>query len=437
MRMLCKTILVVSGLVLAASGRAQPAPVQPAPANPVDVLVESAARGDFAPTARALEQAQDPDLRAVLRAQLAAARFEGTVLNDPALTRLAAGEDPVLRRAALSVLTSAAFVQADFAAAARFGRQLAEALAASGDTEFATETERSWRLAALLAEQPRQALAGPVAPGGTAMRIDRVGLPRIDMAVNGQAQEAVFDTGAAFSVLSAETARRMGVRVIETETSVGNGVQGTVSVRVGIADRLEVAGNALTNVPFLIVDDSQLTFPLPGGYDIKAILGLPVMRALGRLRVEAAGRLAVLPAAPAAGPANMHANTTSVFVDVAIDGRAFPLLLDTGANQTRLTALYAEAVPAAVAGLETRMAGSASAGGARQDRVATWANAPLALGGRQLRLPELPIALPGEGTPPRVYGVLGSNVLRAFESYTLDFAAMRLDLGEPLQVAAR
>ena len=35
-----------------------------------------------------------------------------------------------------------------------------------------------------------------------------------------------------------------------------------------------------------------------------------------------------------------------------------------------------------------------------------------------------------------MYGALGSDALRAFESYTLDFNAMTLELGEPVPAAA-
>ena len=421
----------------AALAVAAPASAQ-APAT-LDALFEAAGRGETAPLSRALERDGDADVEALLRARLAAARFDPTAGRDAAVRRLAAGSDPAKRRAALFILTASAFAEGDYAEAARIGRELAEALAASGDADRAADAERGWRAAALLAGQPRQARLAPVVEGNTALRTDRVGLPRIDISVNGQAQEAVFDTGAALSVLSTETARRLGVRIIETETRIGNGVEGTVAARVGIAERVEIAGTVLVNVPFLIIDDSQLTFPLPGGYDIKAIIGMPVMRALGRMRLETgAGRMTVLPPASApGGPPNLHASSNMVFVDVGIDGRSFPLLLDTGANQTSLTALYAEAVPAAVAGLESRVAATASAGGSRQDRVASWANAPISVAGRSLRLPTLPVALRGEGPPPRFYGTLGSNALRAFESYTLDFAAMRLELGEPVRVAGR
>lgn len=402
----------------------------------LDALFEAAGRGDVGPVARALAAPASPEVRALLEARLALARLTPGLAADPQLRALSESGDPAIRRAALAMLTQAAFADGDYEGAARFGRALATALTVAGRAEEAAAAGRTAGLAALLVGHPAQALDGAVAAATIPARTDRVGLPRIDIAVNGVAQEAVFDTGANLSVLSAETARRMGVTVMESETQVGNGVDGTVPVRIGIAARVEIAGTVLTNVPFLVIDDANLTFPLPGGYDIRAIVGLPAMRALGRFRMEsAAGRLVVQPPAdPAAAgpPANLHADGTDLFIDVTVDGRPMALHLDTGANQTSLSALYAEANPEAVATLATGEARRASAGGATQTRVATWANAPVGLAGRNLVLPQLPVTLPVAGERPRVYGVLGSNALRAFESYTIDFATMRLDLGAPV-----
>jgi predicted aspartyl protease len=374
----------------------------------------------------------------LLRARLAAARYDPAVARDPALARLALSGDRPLRDAALSILTSASFAGGDYRAAETWGRRLAQAQAARGDAEGAAGTERAWRLAALLAASPAQTLEGAVGAGETAARLDRVGLPRIDIAVNGMGQEAVFDTGANLSVLSAETARRLGVRLLDGASNVGNGVQGIVPIRAGIADRLTIAGATLRNVPFLIIEGAQLTFPVPGGYDIKAIIGLPVMRALGRMRMVAGGGRFALLAPSEAQPAlpNMVASGNNVFVAVAVDGREVPMHLDTGANPTRLSALYARAHPEAVAALPRRQTGLASAGGAVMANVATWPNAPLALAGRTLVLPSLQVALPSASGPaPRFMGVLGSDVLTRFESYMLDFRAMRLELGAPVQAA--
>jgi len=425
--------------LLALSPAAQAQASAPASPSPIDAAFEAAERGDLGPAERALRTAEG-DAAALLRARLAAARYDAAVARDPALARLAESGDRALRDAALAILTSASFAGGDYRAAEAWGRRLAEAQAARGDAEGAAGTERAWRLAALLAGSPALAVEGEVREGETAARLDRVGLPRIDMAVNGMAQEAVFDTGANLSVLSAETARRLGLRLLDGASNVGNGVQGTVPIRVGIADRLTIAGTMLRNVPFLIIDDAQLTFPIPGGYDIKAIVGLPVMRALGRMRLAAAaGRFAVLaPAEAQPAPPNMSASGNNVFVTVAVDGQSVPMHLDTGANPTRLSALYAAAHPETVAALARSQAGLASAGGAVAVSVATWRDAPLALAGRTLVLPSLQVALPAAAGPaPRFMGVLGSDVLGRFESYTLDFRAMRLELGGPVAAAAR
>jgi hypothetical protein len=428
-------IFLAALLALSPAARAQ-AQAPPAP-SAIEAAFEAADRGDLGPAERALGAAVG-DAAALLRSRLAAARYDPAVARDPALARLALSGDGALRDAALSILASASFAGGDYRAAESWGRRLAQAQAARGDAEGAAATGQMWRLAALLAGSRALVVEGAAGEGGTPARVDRVGLPRIDVAVNGLAQEAVFDTGANLSVLSAETARRLGVRMLDGASSVGNGVQGTVAIRVGIADRLTIAGTSLRNVPFLIIDDAQLTFPVPGGYDIKAIIGLPVMRALGRMRIERAGRF-VLPARAEARPAapNMSASGNDLFVTVAVDGLDVPMHLDTGANKSGLSALYARAHPEAVAALERRTAGMASAGGARLASVATWPQAPLALAGRTLVLPSLEIALPSaQGPAPRFIGVLGSDVLRAFESYTLDFHAMRLDLGAPVQAAA-
>jgi clan AA aspartic protease (TIGR02281 family) len=293
-------------------------------------------------------------------------------------------------------------------------------------------------LAQLLTGRPPQRVEGSVVPASIASHYDRVGLPRIEVTVNGQAQEAVVDTGANLSVLSRDTARRMGIQVAEAETRVANAVRGTVGVRIGVADRLEIAGTVLRDVPFLIVDDEHLTFPLPGGYDIRAIIGFPVLRALKRFRIEHEGRFSVLPVSGerSASP-NLHASGNDLFVDVAIAGRNVPLHLDTGADETTLSARYTAANPAAVAGLQVSERRSASAGGTRSAQVATWRNASIGLAGRTLVLPSLPVHLPATGRMPRFNGTLGSNALRAFRSYTIDYAAMRLELGEPLGLERR
>lgn len=445
--------LMLGAMALAPAAHAQghgtppaaPAPAASSPAalarpvHPVDALFEAAGRGEVAPLERALaDRSTRPELRVLINAALAASRLDPAAGRDPALRRLAEGRDPVLRRTALRILTSVTFAQGDYEEAVRFGRALSEVLAAAGDAEEAAATAQVWRLAALLAPHGRPRVEGAVRAAAVPARADRVGLTRIDVSVNGQVQDAVVDTGANLSVLSASAARRLGVTILEGETPIGNGVQGNVQTRIGVAARIEIAGTVMVNVPFLIIDDANLTFAqVPGGYDIRAIIGLPELRALGRVRLERAGRFTVLPPAEAGrpAPANLHASGNDLFADLMVEGRPLPLHFDTGANQTQLSALYAASEPARLAALQTQTSRMASAGGARQARAALWPNAPLALAGQSFTMP-LQVMLPGDGPAPRFNGVLGADVLRRFESYTVDFARMRLSLGAPVPPAA-
>ena len=435
-------LLAGAGMTTALPAGAATMAAQAAPAAGVDVndLLEAVARGELAPVDRALAGPLPADTAALLRAARAATRYDFAATADPALARLASGQDPALRRAALTVLTGASFANGDYAGAARAGGQLEDALRAAGKIHDAEGVGRTWRLAALLAGRPAQSLASaaPV-PASSGVHRDAVGMNRMSISVNGTALDSVIDTGANLSVLTTETARRLGIPLIEGGVDVGNSVDSTVPVRVAIVDRLEIAGNVLRNVPFLIIADDALSFTLPTGrYEIKAIVGLPVLRALGRVRIEAAGRFAVLGAAPAgeAGAQNMYGVGDEIYVDVALGGRPVALELDTGANRTSLTARYAAANAAIVAALARRDARSAGAGGARVQSVARWTQVPIAVGGRALVLPEITIALPATGSPPpQTNGTLGQDVLRRFDSYTLDFRAMRLSLGAPVAAA--
>ena len=224
---------------------------QAAPASPdVDALLEGVSRGELAPVDRALAGPLPADTAALLRAARAATRYDATATAAPALARLAAGGDPALRRAALTVLTSAAFANGDYVGAARSGRQLEEALRAYGKTHEAEGVGRTWRLAALLAGRPGQSMNGAPVPASTEVHRDVVGMNRMSIAVNGTALDSVIDTGAGLSVLSETTARQLGLTPVEGGVDVGNSVDSTVPVRVAIVDRLEIAGNVLRNVPF-------------------------------------------------------------------------------------------------------------------------------------------------------------------------------------------
>lgn len=419
-----------------AQARAPATAAQPDRAARLEALSKHVERGDAAALRQALATERDPDVRTLIEMRLAAMRNEAGIAADPRLQRVAADGTPSeTRAAALAIIGGLAFGNGDYQEAARRSAELETLQRAAGKAEDAEQTALTRRLAEMLIPEQPQRLEGAVVPGRGAAQRDIAGLMRVDMSVNGHTQDAVFDTGANLSVLSASTAQRLGVRMLEGDASVGNSVRGTVAVRLGIADRLEIAGNVIRNVVFLVIDDASLTFG-GGAYKIPAIVGYPVMQALGRFRVEPTA-LTVEPASASTnGQRNLVLVSNELFVDARVGGIDVPLYLDTGANPSHLNELFAAAHPEPLAGLariERRLSG---AGGTATGQAVRWSDVPVELAGRSVRMPSLLVGMPGGAAKPATtYGVIGADLLARFASYTIDLKAMRLELGEPLAEA--
>ena len=183
-------------------------------------------------------------------------------------------------------------------------------------------------------------------------------------------------------------------------------------------------------VPAMVIDDSQLTFPQANNYRITSIVGLPVMRALRRVKLDATS-FTVEAAQPFdASRQNLFADSNDLHVPVVVGGRETFLFIDTGANQVILTERFAAAHPDLVETLTTSNLRTASAGGTRTQRSAVWANQELRIGDRAATVPSISIALQTDDLSREHAGVLGSSALRLFRSHTFDFQAMRLELGE-------
>ncbi|TCP87527.1 aspartyl protease [Sphingomonas sp. PP-CE-1A-559] len=206
-------------------------------------------------------------------------------------------------------------------------------------------------IASLLAKQPHQAVAGGMPASISTMR-DKAGLVRAAVVISGLTQNAILDTGANLSVMSASAAKRLGLRIRDGAGRIASPSSGQIVTRVAVADRLIIAGVELAHVAFLVMDDAQLGFPIAGGYQINAILGFPVFRALGRVRFDRAGGFAVgRSTGPALAGDTLRANGNDLYVLANVDKVPVPLHLDTGAASSGLTSLFANRDPQLIGGL--------------------------------------------------------------------------------------
>lgn len=392
-----------------------------------------AADGDVFALAAALPHIGDPDLSLLAQARLAAAQLDAAEARRLVTRYLASGaRSPADRALAWPIVADASFADGDYREAAdaahQWERALTEQNASADDRAGAHQMAV---MAEQLAAAPRQEVDA-YAPKTVRVTRDKAGLPRSGTVINGKPQEVVLDTGANLSTVSLSTARKLGLRLLDGSASVGSASRQAVTSRIGIADHVEFAGLSLSHVAFLVLDDEQLNMPVPGGYQIDAILGFPALRPLQRLQFTGDGHLQPSRShAPADAHGNLRLAGSDLYVDVTLDDVPVAMQLDSGGARSALSSRFASAHPALVKGMKTRKERVAGAGGSHVNDSATWSDVRVRIGEQQTVLPAIAVTLSNSGSGKDT-NLLGGDILQAFDHWTIDFQRMQFEVGTPL-----
>ena len=317
--------------------------------------------------------------------------------------------------------------QAKFADAVR-QYDITQKLGACG--VLSAEEGRGLALAKVLQGESVMGAAVPET-GETPLRIDWARLLRAGVFVNGAESEAVLDTGASYSTMSASTAAEFGVRILPGTAAIGTAT-GNAQARLGVVDRLDVAGAKFNGVPFIVLDDDALSFAW-GFYRIPMIVGLPVLRKLGRVEVllsddEERLRYDRRPTHLAMQDSNLALDGLQLLAAVNLDEYQGRMLLDTGARSTFLNRGVIAKFPNLISDADRTSVLTLGAGGSSRDQAALSIDElRVVVAGRSIKLEDVKIT--GDAHDRRD-GILGQDVLTAGRGYVLDFRAMRLELLE-------
>jgi len=258
---------------------------------------------------------------------------------------------------------------------------------------------------------------------------DRANLMNVPVSAGGKEERFVFDTGANLSTVSEKVAAEMGFRIIDRRIRVGTATGAEAQARLAVAPELRIGGATARNVVFLVLPDSALAFPQIG-YEIRGIVGHPVIAALGEVTLTRDGHLraAARPtAAAAAAEPNLCLDGLDNLVRGRIGGEALLLGLDTGARDSGLFPPYYRRHQAAVDSGRAASIGIGGAGGSRQLSVRYIGPVTLELGGATATLPRLSVAVEPSGQrSDYADGDIGQDVITQFAEMTLDYLAMQL-----------
>jgi hypothetical protein len=250
----------------------------------------------------------------------------------------------------------------------------------------------------------------------------------VPVEVNGHKGTWIFDTGANWSTVSESEAAEMGLALRETNTYVKGSTGKKNPLRMAIADDLRFGNAHLRNVVFLVLSDKAL-YVGPLKYQIKGVLGIPVLRALGRVAISAKGAVRIeAKGASADGEPNLFLDGWDLIVDVRHGDRRLEMDLDTAANETSLNPSSRDAFkPDEIASLKSKRDKTAGAGGTMTRKTQVLPTLRLDILGRAEELTKVTV-LGQQPTGDKSYrdGTLGMDAL--ISGFTLDFRAMQLRL---------
>jgi predicted aspartyl protease len=278
--------------------------------------------------------------------------------------------------------------------------------------------------------------------GPTRLRTTRnaIGSRVTELEVNGVKQQWLLDTGANYSVVSRSFARRLGLKVLPGSAQTGSGGTGLENaLQAAVIPSMQVGGATLHNVVVLILDDANLKISLGDqSYQTNAILGYPVFQAMRVITFTHNGEFEAGKTAYRSGSGTpMFMRRLVPVVNLKANGVALPFTLDTGASGTDLSVRYYERFKDSDLSWKQDEDESFGAGGSIKRKIYKQPLLRLAVGDKIAFLRDVSI------TPRKMnsgldelYGNIGQDLFRSFESFTLDFADMRFKVGDAISQQA-
>jgi len=257
-----------------------------------------------------------------------------------------------------------------------------------------------------------------------------------ELTINGVTQEWLLDTGANYSAVSRSFAEKLHAKILPGHAQTGSGLTGLEnSLQAAVLPTFQVGGATLHNVVLLVLDDANLKINFGDqSYQINAILGYPVFQAMKVITFTHDGYFEAGESARRTAPGiPLYMRRLTPVVNLKANGVLLPFTLDTGASGTDLSVRYYERFKNADLSWKPEQSEVGGAGGNIKRQIFTQPMLHLEIGDKPATLKNISI------TPQKtdagldeLYGNIGQDLFRYFESFTLDFATMTFKVGDPL-----
>lgn len=257
---------------------------------------------------------------------------------------------------------------------------------------------------------------------------DKARLMNVPVEINDVRMDFVFDTGANLSTVTASTAQKLGLKIIEADISVGSTTSNKVNSKLGVAPQMKIGSMTFRNVVFLVVEDKALSFP-QANYQINGIVGFPVIEAMRVVTIKKTDEIVVLGHAPKIRfEQNMCLDELTPVALATFNNRKMSFTFDTGAQTSSFYPAFFKAEEASIKqNYKPQTVKIGGAGGFNEIEAYVLKDVNLTIGGKHAALKQIEVlTAPTNEDSRHFYGNLGQDLIRQFDSLTLDFAGMSL-----------
>lgn len=248
--------------------------------------------------------------------------------------------------------------------------------------------------------------------------------------VNGRKAGLIFDTGAAYNVITPEMARRYRLRIIDADIQVsGTRLMGG---KMAVADVLTIGSLTVRNVVFAVLDMTAGNERARRvAQQISLVIGQPLLQLFGSYTIDfASQQIHLTHQSHRSGAApNLFFNKVP-YVAVTRDSLRMAMALDTGAATSSLDNAYYKAFAADVAREgKWELAATMGVGGISYNSVFRMPAVALSIGDTPFTLHRVPVtALSPHNRLTQGYGRLGIDFMRQWSSVTIDNVNMTIHL---------
>jgi len=262
------------------------------------------------------------------------------------------------------------------------------------------------------------------------IRRNEIGLMEIPVKCNETEEQFIFDTGANISTISESYADKLKLHRIPEQIYVASGQGKRVRAELAVADSLYIGNIRFQHVVFIVMPDDDLYFPQIN-FQIKGIIGFPVISALNEVHISSKGILTIPETYTKRNFQNLALNGATPIIETFAQNDTLLLHFDTGAANCSLFKNYFDKHRREIRENNTSDRKKImSAGGGRNMKMYNIPSLDLQIGSSPVRLTNVSVYTQYVNNSDKgaISGILGQSSFADFDELIINFKFMFVDI---------